>query len=116
MGFPGGSAGKESAGNEGDLGSIPGLGRSPEEGNCYPLQQSGPEYSRDRIVHGVGKSKTGLRDFFTHTQATWVQSLVWQDPLEKRMATHSRILAWRITWTEEPGGLQSMGSQKVGHK
>ena len=45
----------------------------------------------------------------------WVQSLGWEDPLEKGMATHSRILAWRIPWTEEPGGLQSMGSQRVGH-
>ena len=45
----------------------------------------------------------------------WVRSLGWEDPLEKRMATHSRILAWRIPWTEEPGGLQSMGSQRVGH-
>ena len=42
---------------------------------------------------------------------TWVQSLGWEDPLEKGMATHSSILAWRIPWTEEPGGLQSMGSQ-----
>ena len=45
-------------------------------------------------------------------QETWVQSLGWEDPLEKRMATHSSILAWRITWTEEPGGLQSMGLQR----
>ena len=45
----------------------------------------------------------------------WVRSLGWEDPLEKRMATHSSILAWRIPWTEEPGGLQSMGSQRVGH-
>ena len=42
----------------------------------------------------------------------WVQSLDQEDPLEKEMATHSSILAWRISWTEEPGGLQSMGSQK----
>jgi len=48
-------------------------------------------------------------------QETWVQSLGWEDPLEKGMATHSNILAWRIPWTERPGGLQSMGSQKVGH-
>ena len=46
---------------------------------------------------------------------TWVQSLGQEDPLEKEMATHSSILAWKIPWTEEPGGLQSMGSQKVGH-
>ena len=46
---------------------------------------------------------------------TWVQSLGWEDPLEKEMATHSSILAWKIPWTEEPGRLQSMGSQRVGH-
>ena len=48
-------------------------------------------------------------------QETQLQSLVWEDPLEKGMATHSSILASRIPWTEEPGGLQSMGSQRVGH-
>ena len=48
-------------------------------------------------------------------QETQVQSLGWEDPLEKEMATHSSILAWRIPWTEEPGRLQSMGSQRVGH-
>jgi len=46
---------------------------------------------------------------------TWVQSLGWEDPLEKGMVTHSSILAWRIPWTEEPGGLQSMRLQRVGH-
>ena len=46
---------------------------------------------------------------------TRVRSLGWQDLLEKEMATHSSILAWRIPWTEEPGGLQSMESQRVGH-
>ena len=45
----------------------------------------------------------------------WVRFLGWEDPLEKGTATHSCILAWRIPWTEEPGGLQSMGSQRVGH-
>ena len=44
-------------------------------------------------------------------QSTQVQSLGWEDPLEKEMATHSSILAWEIPWTEKPGGLQSMGSQ-----
>ena len=44
----------------------------------------------------------------------WVQSLVWEDPLEKGMLSHSSILAWRIPWTEEPGGIQFMGSQRVG--
>ena len=46
---------------------------------------------------------------------TWVRSLGQEDPLEKEMATHSSILAWRIPWTEEPGRLQSMGPQRVGH-
>ena len=45
-------------------------------------------------------------------QETWVQSLDWEDPLEKEMANHSSILAWKIPWTEEPGGLQCMGSQE----
>ena len=48
-------------------------------------------------------------------QETWARSLGREDPLEKEMATDSSILAWRIPWTEEPGGLQSMGSQRVGH-
>ena len=48
-------------------------------------------------------------------QQTWVWSLGQEDPLEKEMATHPTILAWRTPWTEEPGGLQSMGSQRVGH-
>ena len=46
---------------------------------------------------------------------TWVRSRHWEDPLEKGMATHSNILAWRIPWTEKLGGLQSKGSQRVGH-
>ena len=48
-------------------------------------------------------------------QETWVQSLGQEDPLEEGRATHSGTLAWRILWTGEPGGLQSMGSQRVGH-
>ena len=48
-------------------------------------------------------------------QETQVQSLGWEDPLEEGMATHSSILAWRIPWTEEPGELRSMGSQRAGH-
>ena len=48
-------------------------------------------------------------------QENWVRFLGREDPLEKGMATHSRILAWRIPWTEEPGRLQAMGSQRVGH-
>ena len=62
-GFPCGSASKESACNAGELGSIPGLGRSPGEGNGYPLQYSGLENSMDWIVHGVAKSQTLLSNF-----------------------------------------------------
>ena len=87
MQFPGGSVGKESTCNAGDLGLIPGLGRSLGEGKGYPLQYSGLENSMDCI-------------------SPWV---------EKAMATHSSTLAWKIPWTEEPGGLQSVGSLRVGH-
>ena len=48
-------------------------------------------------------------------QETQVRSLGWEDPQEEEMATHSSILSWKISWTEEPGGLQSMGSQRVRH-
>ena len=128
MGFPCGSAGKESACNAGDLGLIPGLGRSPGEGKGYPLQYSGLENSMDCRVHGVVKSQTRLGDFhFTSffkwafliaqliqtlpaVQETRGRFLGQEDPLEKEMATHSSILAWRILWAEEHGRLQSMGS------
>ena len=84
------------------------------------------------IVHGVAKSRTRLSDdtfdwiawtsLVAQTvkrlptmQEIWVQSLGQEDLLEKEMATHSGILAWKISWTEQPGGLQSMGSQRVRH-
>ena len=70
LGFPGGSTGKESAYNVGDLGLIPGLGRSPGEGKGYPLQYSGLENSLDCIAQGVAKSWTRLSDF--HFQP-WVR-------------------------------------------
>ena len=63
LGFPCGSAGKESVCNVGDLGSIPGLGRFPGGGKGYPLQYSGLENSMDCIVHGVTKSRTQLSNF-----------------------------------------------------
>ena len=63
VGFPGGSAGKESACNVGDPGLIPGLGRSPGEEKGYPLQYSGLENSMDCIVHGLAKSWTQLSTF-----------------------------------------------------
>ena len=68
LGFPGGSAGKESVCNVADPGSIPGLGRCPGEGQGYPLQYPGLENSMDCIVHGVANSQTGLSDF--HFQGT----------------------------------------------
>ena len=63
---------------------------------------------RDSLVAQTVKSLPAVWE-------TQVRSLGWEDPLEKDMATHSSILAWRISWTEEPGGLQSMESQKVTH-
>ena len=103
LGFPCGSAGKESVCNAGDLGSIPGLGRCPGEGKGYPLQ-----YSWASLVARLVKNLPAMWE-------TWVGSLGWEDPLEKEMATHSNILAWKISWTQEPGGVQSMGSQRIGH-
>ena len=70
MGFPCGSAGKESACNVGDLGSIPGLGRSPGEGKGCPFQYSGLENAMDSLVHGVAKGQTQLSDFHFVTLVT----------------------------------------------
>ena len=70
---------------------------------------SGKDYGPDRaslVAHTV-KNQPAV-------QETWVWSLGWEDPLKKEMAAHSSILAWRIPRTEEPGGLQSMGPQRVG--
>ena len=67
LGFPCDSSGKESACNAGDLGSIPGLGRSPGEGKGYPLQYSGLEISMDWRVHGAAKRQTRLSDFHFHS-------------------------------------------------
>ena len=83
MGFPG-SDGKESACNAGDLGSVPGFGRSPGERNGHP-----PQYSWASLVARLVKNLPAM-------QETWVRSLGLEDPLEKGMATHSSILAWRI--------------------
>ena len=79
-------------------------------------------------VHGVTKIQTRLSDWTTKAtsgeesacrgemQEMWVQSLGWEDPLQYEMATCSSILVWKTPWTEEPGRLQSMGSQRVVHK
>ena len=80
MGFPGGSAGKESACNAGDLGLIPGLGRSLGEGKGYPLQYSGLENSMDYLVHGVAKSqKRGQRDKIPTLMERLILYRRWQD-------------------------------------
>ena len=124
-GFPGSSAGKESACNVGDPSSVPGSGRSPGEGIGYPLQ-----YSWASLVAQTVKNLPAMWE-------TWVESLVWKIPwrralqptpvmqetqvrylgreysLQKEMTTHSSILAWEIPRTEGPDGLQSMGSQRV---
>ena len=102
---------------------------------CEPMGYSPPGAS----IHGILQARVlewGAIAFYTHSREcfvscasfvsqrvknlpemweTWVSSLDWEVPLEKATATHSSILAWKIPWTEEPGGLQSMGSQKVGH-
>ena len=101
--FPGGSDGKASAYSAGDPGSIRGSGRSPGEGNGNPLQ-----YSWTSLVAQTIKCLPTMWEIR-------VRSLGREDLLEKEMATHSSTLAWKIPWTEEPGRLQSMGSQKVGH-
>ena len=74
--FPCGSAGKESACSAGDLGSIPGLERSPGEGKGYPLQYSGLENSKDCIVHGFAKSQTLLSDFHFQFHNIYVTYIV----------------------------------------
>ena len=102
MGFPGSSAGKQSTCHAGDPGLIRGSGRCPGEGIAYPLQFSWASLLAQTLKNLPAMPET-------------VQSLGLEDPLEKGTATHSSIPAWIIPWTEEAGGLQSMGSQRVGH-
>ena len=122
MGFPSGSDSKVSAYNTGDPGSIPGSGRSPGEGNGNPLQYCCLEKSHG-LRSVVGYSPWGCKEsdtteplHFPHfpihlpMQETWALFLGQEDPLEEGMATHSSILTWEIPQTEEPGGLQFMGS------
>ena len=184
--FPGGSDGKASVYNVGDLGSIPGSERFPRERNGNTLQYSCPENPMDGGAWcrqlSMGSQRVGynwstslhnedeylftwlrgysclifcemsclnllsifyvlggnfLTDLWSHyifcqpgkpaslvaqmvkrLPAMWetqVRSLSWDNPLEKEMATRSSILTWKIPWTEKPGRLQSMGSQRVGH-
>ena len=83
------------------------LQKNPNEYFGQPdIKLKSPEQQASRVAQMI-KNLPAM-------QETRVQSLGWEDPLEKGMATHSRILVWRISWTEEPGRLQSMGSQRVG--
>ena len=86
-GFPDSSVAKESACNSGDPSLVPGWGRSPGEGIDYPFQ-----YSWAPLVAQLVKNLPAKLE-------TWVQSLGWEDSLEKGKSTHSNILAWRIPWT-----------------
>ena len=133
MGFPGGSAGKESTRNAGDLGSIPGFGKSPGEGKSYPLQASILAWRIPRTSPwGCKESDTTEQLSLSYNnmgislvaqtvknlpvmREPWVQSLGREDPVEEGVTTHSSILVWRIPWTGRPGGLQSTGSQRDGH-
>ena len=108
-GFPGSSADKESTCNAGNPSLIPGLGKHPREWIGYPLL-----YSWVFLVAQMVKNSSAMWE-------TWVWSCGFEpgfsreNPLEEGMATHSSILAWRIPWIEDPGGLQSMWSQRAGH-
>ena len=95
MGFSDSSVGKESTCNAGDSSSIPGRGRSSGEGIGYPLQY-------------LASLEAQLVKNLSAMQKTYVRSLGWEDPLEKAMATHSSILAWRSPWT-----VLCMGWQRV---
>ena len=94
--------------SEGSLFSTP----SPAFIACRLLDHSHSDWREmeftDLLVAQMVKRLSTMRE-------TQVQSLGWEDPLEKKMATRSSILAWRIPWAEEPGELQSTGSQRVGH-
>ena len=97
--FPDSSVSKEPACNAGDTGLIPGSGRLTGKGMGYPLQ-----YSWASLVAQLVKNPPAMWE-------TWVQSLGWEDPLEKGISTHSSIMAWTIPWTT----VKSTGSQIVGH-
>ena len=97
MGFPGRSAGQESASNAEGPGSLPGSGSSPGEGIGYLLRRSWAS-----LVAQTVKNLPTMKE-------TRVPSLGWEDPLERGMVTHFSILTWTVLWTEEPGGLQSIG-------
>ena len=79
------------------------------------LKEKQEQINRKRLKKNMAFLVAQMVNNLPSVWETWFQSLGWKDPLEKGMATHSSILAWRIPWTEEPGRLQLMGSQRVGH-
>ena len=81
---------------------------------CEPciIREKDKDFDSFKVLNWASLVAQGLKRL-PLIQETWVRSLDWEDPLEKEMTTHSSILAWRIPWTEKPGGLQSMGSQRV---
>ena len=101
MGFPSSSAAKEPTCNAGDPSSTPGLGRAPGEGIGYSLQDSWAS-----LVTQTVKNSPAMRE-------TWVQSLGWEDLLEKRIATHSSILAWRIHGQRSLAGYSPWSSKEL---
>ena len=122
MGFPRGSAGKESACNVKDLGSVPGLGRFPGERKGYPFQYSGLENSMDCIVHRVSKNWTGLSDFhFTsgkNSACLRNAGSIHESGISPG-GGNDNLLQYSLlenSMTEEPSGLQSIGSQGIGHE
>ena len=104
MGFPGSSAGKKYVCNAGDPSSVPGSERSPGERIGNPLQ-----YSWASLVAQSVKNPSVMR-------GTWVQSLAWEDPLEKVTATYSSILAWRIPWGCKDPGFSALPSGSLGQE
>ena len=78
------------------------------------MELSSQEYGSGQPSSSRGDlPDVGIKPWYPAAQETQVQSLGWEDSLEKEMATHSSILAWKISWREEPGGLQSMGVAKI---
>ena len=113
--FPGSAVVRPSTSTDMGLGSILGQGTTiPQAAQCDQKKKEKKLF----IIFNVGFCASLVTQTVKNLpamQETQVQSLGREDTLEKGMATHSSILAWRIPWTEEPGGLQSTGSQRVGH-
>ena len=90
------------------------IGPAPLAGICLPLLYL-PSFMRTLLIISRSSLVAQMVKCLSTTWETWVWSLGREDPLEKEMAIHSSTIAWKIPWTEEPGRLQSMGSQRVKH-